>query len=80
MTTLIDWFEGGAGQGWGHLLQHMLGSGDYNEKFGHFSLRNLSEYTKKFPNIKVYDLTPAPPTTQSIKVVIVVTYNYYVKT
>ena len=31
-------------------------------------------YTKKVPNIEVCDFTPAPPTTQSIKEVIVVAY------
>ena len=33
-------------------------------------------YTKNVPNIEVYDLILAPPTTQSIKVVIVVAYYY----
>ena len=59
MTTLIDWFEGGAGQGWGHLLQHMLGSGDYNEKFGHFSQKSQRIY-KKIPQYKSIWPHPCP--------------------
>ena len=62
----------------------------FNEILGIFS-KNLREdfflkigilsvkvYTKKALNIEACDFTPAPTTTQSIKVVIVVAYYYYV--
>ena len=47
---------------------------DFFLKIGRLSVK---VYTKKVPNNEGCDFTPAPTTTQSIKVVIVVAYYYY---
>ena len=57
------------------LLQWKIWNLKFFLKIGILSVK---VYTKKVANMEACDFTPAPTTTQSIKVVIVVAYYYYV--